>query len=151
MKKALVAILAVQLLLVSGVFAQMMMDSERPHRMMCDKPKPKMLEEPSEELGLTSEQKKQFEKIRLDFIKNSAELKAQLEVKKAELRQLWLDETPNKDAIIKKAKEINDIKGQLEIKRIEMRYEQWKILTPDQRSKFNEMRLRRKPPMIEHE
>lgn len=89
-----------------------------------------------EELGLTDEQIRAITDLRLDFLRKTADKKAQLEIKKAELKALWMGSEPNKDAILKKVKEINDLKGDIELRKAEMRLEIYKILTPDQRKKL---------------
>jgi Spy/CpxP family protein refolding chaperone len=92
--------------------------------------------------NLTDAQKKQIQDIRQEMEKAMVPLKAQLELKHAELNTLLVAEKPDKTAIDKKIDEIGTIRVQMGKKRIGNRLEIRELLTPEQRPKFDEQTLR---------
>jgi Spy/CpxP family protein refolding chaperone len=86
--------------------------------------------------NLTIEQQRKMADQRIKFIKDVGGLMADMAVKKAELSSLWLDDDPNEDKIIAKAKEIEQIRAQLQEKRLRNRVAMLKILTPEQRKQM---------------
>ncbi len=141
MKRCLFMTSVVVILFSSILWAQKPHMCEKMHkgtREMKHKEMPGKIEK-LDELGLTDEQLKSIQNLRLDFIKKTANTKAQLEIKQAELKALWAESEPTKDAILKKIKEISDLKGEIAMSRAEMKLEIYKILTPDQKKKLKEI------------
>ena len=92
--------------------------------------------------NLTDAQKKQIQDIRQEMEKAMIPLKAQLELKHAELKTLLVSDKPDKAAIDKKIDEIGAIRIQMGKKWIGNRLEIRELLTPEQRPKFDEQTLR---------
>jgi Spy/CpxP family protein refolding chaperone len=83
-------------------------------------------------LNLTAEQKTKLQTLRDNFRKETVFLRNDIKVKRLELRTLWTVPKPEKDKIVAKQKEINDLKAQLQMKAIDFRLEARSILTPEQ-------------------
>jgi Spy/CpxP family protein refolding chaperone len=62
---------------------------------------------------LTPEQTAQVFELRQKFLNDTAALRKEMFVKRAELMALWQAETPDEKAITAKLKELNALKGQL--------------------------------------
>jgi zinc resistance-associated protein len=86
---------------------------------------------------LTDSQKTQLEKLHLAMKKDTSVLRAELGVKKAELKALALKDNPDTQAISRKTDEIMGIKKELMQKRIGHLIEVRKVLTPEQRVSFD--------------
>jgi len=82
--------------------------------------------------SLTEEQKTQFQELRQKFHDETATLREQIWAKRQELRTLWSDSKSDADAILKKEKEIRDLKDQVRDKAVQMKLEARNILTPEQ-------------------
>lgn len=82
---------------------------------------------------LTLEQRRKLAEQRIKFLKQGGPLQTDLKVKQVELALLWLDDEPNEDKIIAKAKEIRKVKEQLEELRLRQRIAGLKLMTPEQR------------------
>ena len=78
---------------------------------------------------LTLEQQRRFAEQRIKFLKQEAPLQTDLKVKQAELALLWLDDEPNEDKIIAKAKDIQKVKDQLEELQLRQRIARLKLMT----------------------
>lgn len=72
-------------------------------------------------LNLTPAQAGQLFDVKEKFRADTAKLRRELCVKRAEMAQLWKAENPNEKAIVAKAKELNALKGQMIEKRVAMR------------------------------
>ena len=83
-------------------------------------------------LNLTAEQKTKLQALRENFRKETVFLRNDLKVKRLELKTLWTVPTPDKDKIVAKQKELNDLKTQLQMKAIDFRLEARSYLSPDQ-------------------
>lgn len=83
-------------------------------------------------LNLTPEQKTQLQTLRDNFRKDTVFLRNNIKVKKLELKTLWTVPKPEKDKIIAKQKELNDLRIQLQMKFIDFRLAARGYLTPDQ-------------------
>lgn len=77
--------------------------------------------------NLTPEQASQVFDLRQKFMTDTAALRKEMFVKRAELMTLWKAETPDEKAIVAKAKELNAVRGQLMEKAVAMRLAMKKI------------------------
>ena len=87
--------------------------------------------------GLTEDQQKKVQALDLETEKVLLPIKAQIEVKAAELKGLALAENPDKGAIDKKIEEIGALRTQIMKKKILNKLAVRAILTPDQRVDFD--------------
>ncbi len=78
--------------------------------------------------NLTPEQAGKLFDLRQKFLDDSASLRKEKLVKKAELRALWRSENPDEKQILAKLKEINAVKAKLQEKFVPFRIEVKKIL-----------------------
>ena len=65
-------------------------------------------------LNLTAEQIKQMQELRTQHFNETATLRETLLARNAELRSLWAQKDPNQTEILKKQKEVNDLRAQLQ-------------------------------------
>ena len=63
-------------------------------------------------LNLSAEQIKQMQDLRTQHFNETAALREDLFAKNAELRSLWAQKDPNQTEIMKKQKEVNDLRAQ---------------------------------------
>ena len=87
--------------------------------------------------GLTEDQQKKVQAFDLETEKALIPVKAQIEVKAAELKGLALAENPDKGAIDKKIEEIGALRTQIMKKKIQNKLAVRALLTPDQRVQFD--------------
>jgi len=92
--------------------------------------------------GLTEDQKKQIEKLKLDLDKAVMPLENQIEVKGAELKGLLIADNPNLGAVNAKLDEIGAVRLQMQKKRVAHELDVRKLLTPEQRVQFDRRVLR---------
>ena len=78
--------------------------------------------------NLTPEQAGKLFDLRQKFLDDTASLRKDMVVKRAELRVLWRDENPDEKQILAKLKEINTVKAKLQEKVVPFRIEVKKIL-----------------------
>ena len=97
-----------------------------------------------EKLGLTDEQIDKLKTIKLEHAKAAIKTRAELKIKKLELRELLQAKEPDELAIKAKVKEIEDLRTRLTMNRINGRLEAQKVLTEKQLKQLRE--LRRYPP-----
>lgn len=93
-----------------------------------------------EKLNLNEEQKKKLDEVRLKTQKENIKLRADLQVKRLELKELIESEKTNQDEIDKKIQEIEKIRTQLLKNKVNTMLEVKKILTPEQREKLKTLR-----------
>jgi len=91
-------------------------------------------------LDLEKEQLEKLQTLRTDFFKETVELRNELQIKALELRQLWLADELDDDAIIIKSEEISELKNQLQEKRTQHHLDVAKVLTKEQRANFFQYR-----------
>ena len=104
---------------------------------------PGMMETPE----FSPEQAKEMHKMRMKLHKEIAPLRTDLETKEMELQELWMDEKPDVEKIVKKVSEINKIHGQIQEKEIRHQFEIYKTLKPEQQKMFrkrHQMRMDQK-------
>jgi Spy/CpxP family protein refolding chaperone len=85
-----------------------------------------------EQLKLSEEQKKDYEKIHVDMKKQEIAQKAKNETARFELRQLLKADNPDKSAIEKKLNEVAEIEVQKHMIRINSWFDINKLLTQEQ-------------------
>jgi Spy/CpxP family protein refolding chaperone len=85
-----------------------------------------------EQLKLTVEQKKDFDKIHVDMEKQEIAQKAKNETARVELRQLFKADSPDKSAIEKKLNEIAGLEVQMHMIKVNLWFDVNKLLTPEQ-------------------
>ncbi|MBM3240226.1 periplasmic heavy metal sensor [Candidatus Poribacteria bacterium] len=88
------------------------------------------------ELNLTKEQQEKLQSLRVDFAKETLSLRNEMQIKELELRQLWLADELDEEAIVAKSKEISALQNQLQEKQIRHRLDVAKVLTKEQRTRF---------------
>jgi len=99
-----------------------------------------------EQLGLTSDQGNQIEKI---FVSNKGqiiELKSMLKVKQKSLRSLIRDPHSSREEVLILNDEVDRIKSRLKRLRLDMLLKIREVLSPEQRLKLREIRAKGKKP-----
>ncbi len=86
---------------------------------------------------LADGQKSQIKRLHLELRKEMSVLRAELGVKKAELKALTLRDAPDTQAIDRKTDEIMGIRKEIMRKRINHVIDVRKVLTPEQRVSFD--------------
>jgi len=90
-------------------------------------------------LNLTEEQSAKVRALREAHQKEVVPLRSQLFAKRAELRALWAQTSPDKGAILAKQKETSKLRDQMREKKTIHRLEMRAILTPEQQASLNFM------------
>jgi zinc resistance-associated protein len=83
-------------------------------------------------LNLTQEQQTKLNELREKHWKDTVTLRNEMQTKRLELQTLWTAPNPDKDKILAKQKELNDLRNKMQAKSTDMRLEARKILTPEQ-------------------
>ena len=97
----------------------------------------RMMDGTPAELNLTQEQQEKLQSLRTDSAKETLPLRNEIQIKTLELRQLWIADELDEEAILAKSKEISDLRDQLHEQRIHHRLDAAKILTKEQRTRFS--------------
>jgi Spy/CpxP family protein refolding chaperone len=87
-------------------------------------------------LGLTPEQQQRVDKLQLNLLEKIAPAKAQIAIKRAELRLLWTAPEPDKKAILGKQLEMDSLRQKIREARVDFRLEVLKVLKPEQKTNF---------------
>jgi Spy/CpxP family protein refolding chaperone len=85
---------------------------------------------------LTKEQQKQVETLKLDLLKKTEPLRAQMSQKRIEMMELTSKDNPDEQAIEKKRQEIWDLQDTMRNERRAMSTKFRSVLTPEQRQKL---------------
>ncbi len=85
---------------------------------------------------LTKEQQKQMESLRLDLLKKTEPLRAQMSQKRIEMMELTSKDNPDEQAIEKKRQEIWVLQDTMRNERRAMSTKLRSLLTPEQRQKL---------------
>lgn len=131
MKRTLLAVfvLALSLALAGAAFAQGRGMRGGPGMgPMCD-----MTRIPG--LNLSADQSAKINALQAAHLKDALPVRNQLQIKRLELRQLWLEKSPDQAKIEAKQKEIQDLRSQLFSKQTSYRLAALKELTPEQQDK----------------
>jgi zinc resistance-associated protein len=78
-------------------------------------------------MNLTPDQAGKFFDLKHKFMNDTAQVRKQMVVKRAELAALWKAEKPDEKAIVAKQKELNALRGQMQEKSVAFRLEARKI------------------------
>ena len=87
-------------------------------------------------LNLTAEQIKQMQELRTQHFNETATQREALLARNAELRSLWAQKDPNQTEILKKQKEINDLRAQLQEMGVKHQLQARGVLTPEQQTQL---------------
>ena len=88
------------------------------------------------DLNLTPEQIKEMQDSRTKFFNETASLRETLFARNAELRSLWAQKDPNQTEILKKQKEVNDLRAQLQEMAVKHRLQARGVLAPEQQTQL---------------
>ncbi len=109
---------------------------ERP----ANRPRPASFKET---LGLTEDQAAKIQALRVDFMKARIQHQAAVKVARLELAELMGANTVDEKAVQLKVKQLGDLQATGLKARVDHQLAVQKILTPEQRAKFKELRQRR--------
>jgi len=84
------------------------------------------------QLNLTPEQKTKLSELQEKNWKDTISLRNEMQTKRLELRTLWTASNPDKDKILSKQKELNELRNKLQVKSTDFRLEARKVLSPEQ-------------------
>jgi Spy/CpxP family protein refolding chaperone len=87
---------------------------------------------------MTPEQGKEIHKLRMKLHQEIAPLRIDIETKEMELQELWMDDKPDVEKIVKKIMEIHKLQGQIQEKEIRHEFEIYKTLKPEQQKMFRQ-------------
>jgi len=88
------------------------------------------------ELGLTDQQVERLRQVVVENEKASVKTRAEISVKRLELREQLRVEKPDRDAVMKKVQEISDLRGQMMKQRVDSLLTAKTVLTPEQQKKM---------------
>ena len=95
-------------------------------------------ERAKEALGLTDDQATRLRQITVETEKAAIKTKADLAVRRIELRELLQADNPDRDTVMKKVQEVSDLTGQLMQQHVQALLSAKTILTPAQQKKIRE-------------
>jgi zinc resistance-associated protein len=84
------------------------------------------------QFNLTPEQRTKMTELQEKQWKETVSLRNEMQTKRLELRTLWSAPNPDKDKILGKQKEMNDLRDKMQAKATDFRLEARKVLTPEQ-------------------
>lgn len=96
-----------------------------------------------EKVDATAEQRAQIEALKDEMRQELAPVREAMQAKREEMRALWSAETPDRDAILAKHAEMDEVRSALRARRVEFRLAVQQILTPEQRARLAELRPER--------
>ncbi len=103
----------------------------------------------AEELGLTDEQTEAIQAIRDDFREQMGPTRETVSEIRAELRELWSADEPDKKAILAKMDEMQAEKHAMAIARVDARLQVLDVLTPEQKAEMQAIRTERREQRAE--
>ena len=83
-------------------------------------------------LNLTPEQITKLGELKEKHWKDTISLRNEMQVKRLELRTLWTAPNPDKNKILAKQKEMNELRDKMQAKATDLRLDTRKALTPEQ-------------------
>ena len=84
------------------------------------------------QLNLTPEQQTKLGELKEKHWKDTVSLRNEMQTKRLELRTLWTAPNPDKNKIVAKQKELNELRDKMQAKAIDFRLDIRKALTPEQ-------------------
>jgi Spy/CpxP family protein refolding chaperone len=94
-------------------------------------------------LNLTDQQAERLHQIAVDSEKSSVKTRADLELRRIELRELLRADNPDHDAVMKKVQEVSELRGQMMKQHVETLLTARSVLTPEQQKKLRSFRENR--------
>ena len=96
-------------------------------------------------LGLTEDQVTRLRQITVETEKTAIKTKADLAVRRIELRELLKADNPDRDTVMRKVQEVSALTGQLMQQHVQALLSAKTILTPEQQKKIREFRANHRP------
>jgi zinc resistance-associated protein len=90
-------------------------------------------------LNLTPEQKTKFTELQEKHWKDTVSLRNEMQTKRLELRTLWTAPNPDRNKILAKQKELNEVRDKIQARSTDFRLEIRKALTPEQATQLGTM------------
>ena len=90
-------------------------------------------------LNLTPEQKTKLGELKEKHWKETISLRNEMQIKRLELRTLWTAPNPDKNKILAKQKELNELRDKMQAKATDFRLDIRKALTPEQAAQLGTM------------
>jgi zinc resistance-associated protein len=90
-------------------------------------------------LNLTPEQKTKFTELQEKHWKDTVSLRNEMQTKRLELRTLWTAPAPDKNKILAKQKELNELRDKMQAKATDFRLDIRKALTQEQAAQLGTM------------
>ena len=90
-------------------------------------------------LNLTPEQKTKLGELQEKHWKDTISLRNEMQIKRLELRTLWIAPNPDKNKILAKQKEVNELRDKMQAKATDFRLDIRKALTPEQAAQLGTM------------
>lgn len=87
-------------------------------------------------LGLTDQQADRLRQIMVDAEKGTVKTRAEIAVRRIELRELMRTDKPDREAAMRKVQEISDLRGQMMKQHVESLLAAKVVLTPEQQKKL---------------
>jgi Spy/CpxP family protein refolding chaperone len=84
------------------------------------------------QLNLTPEQQTKLGELKEKHWKDTVSLRNEMQIKRLELRTLWTAPNPDKNKILAKQKELNELRDKMQVKATDFRLDIRKALTPEQ-------------------
>ena len=128
----------VTLLLASLVLLPAMSLAQPGHREGGRRAPMHMQQRMFERLGLTDDQRDQIRKLSLDHAKAQTDIAAKIRVARIDLRELFLTDKLDRNAIEKQMNSVSDLQQRAKINRLDHMFAVYKILTPEQQKKWRE-------------
>lgn len=97
-----------------------------------------------DDLNLTKDQTDKMKKIRNTARKQNIPIKGDIQLKQMELQDLMAMDSPDKNAIAVKVKEIDALRTQIKLNKMNARIDCRNVLTKDQKDKIEQMRTQRR-------
>lgn len=91
------------------------------------------------QLDLSASQQDQIAALRTTMLEQTAQAREALDEKRAEMQALWNVETPDREAILAKHAEMDELRTELRVAHIDFRLAVRALLTPEQRAKVDAM------------
>ena len=131
MKRGILILAALSLMLPIGAMAQ---PGQRMHR-----PQMRMHQRFLERLGLSDQQKEQVRKLSIEHQKAQTEMMAKIRIARLDLREMLLDDKPDRSAIDRKISGISEMQNQAKLNTVHHLFAVYDLLTPEQQKKVKDL------------